>query len=241
VTIPASAVAHVGLLQVLPGAELDLLLSRARRLQFGAGTYVYHAGQPGDSMYILLKGRVAALAGGERGEQLLVNIIGAGEVFGELGMLTRAHTRTAAIQALTPIDTLALMRSDVEELRMSHPRVNDVLLTVLAERLEHLTVMTMEIVGLDASTRIHRQLLRLADVFEVSGPGAVLPVSQPQLASVSGVGLRITSRVVTEAKAAGRLATGKRQITILDWDGVRRSAGWRFVTDQRPVFSSAIV
>jgi CRP-like cAMP-binding protein len=45
---------------------------------------------------------------------------------------------------------------------------------------------------------------------------------------MTGVGLRITNRVLNEARAEGILDTGKRRIVVHDWAMVRRRAGLRF-------------
>ena len=45
---------------------------------------------------------------------------------------------------------------------------------------------------------------------------------------MTGVGLRITNRVLNEARAEGILETGKKRIVVNDWALVRRRAGLRF-------------
>jgi CRP-like cAMP-binding protein len=65
-------------------------------------------------------------------------------------------------------------------------------------------------------------------VYEKRRIGAEIPISQQQLASMTGVGLRITNRVLNEARAEGVLETGKKRIVVNDWTMVRRRAGLRF-------------
>ena len=48
---------------------------------------------------------------------------------------------------------------------------------------------------------------------------------------MTGVGLRITNRVLNEARQEGVLETGKRRIIVNDWTMVRRRAGLRFRAD----------
>ena len=75
---------------------------------------------------------------------------------------------------------------------------------------------------------MYRQLWRLGEVYEKRRVGAEIPISQQQLASMTGVGLRITNRVLNEARAEGILETGKKRILVNDWSMVRRRAGLRF-------------
>ena len=98
----------------------------------------------------------------------------------------------------------------------------------LVRLVQRLTTQVSELSELDGSTRLYRQLWRLGDVYEKHRAGAELPISQQQLASMTGVGLRITNRVLNEARLEGTLETGKKRIVINDWAMVRRRAGLRF-------------
>ena len=82
----------------------------------------------------------------------------------------------------------------------------------LVRLVQRLTTQVSELSELDGSTRLYRQLWRLGDVYEKHRAGAELPISQQQLASMTGVGLRITNRVLNEARLEGTLETGKKRI-----------------------------
>ena len=51
-----------------------------------------------------------------------------------------------------------------------------------------------------------------------------IPLTQDQLAGLAGVHLRLTSRVLGEARAAGLLDTSKRRLVVRDLEGLRQRA-----------------
>lgn len=214
----------------LPALEQSALLQRTHRQKFPAGAFVYHAGHPGDTLYVIVKGRVAVLSPSATDAPLTLRILGRGEAFGELALLTTTHRRTATIQAIEPIEVLVLNRQDFDELRARHPAVNDLVLAGLARLVERLSSQVAEMYECDGTTRIFRQLVRLGDIFEATEADGIIPVTQQQLASVAGVKLRLTNRVLGEAVDARMLSTGKRRIIVHDWAQVRRRSGLRLPT-----------
>jgi CRP-like cAMP-binding protein len=149
-------------------------------------------------------------------------------MFGEMAILSDQRVRTAGAQALTRVEVIQIMRNDIEALRQRYPRISDVFIQLLLRLVTRLTTQVAELSQLDSTTRLYRQLWRLGEVFEKRRAGAELPISQQQLASMTGVGLRITNQVLNEARREGVLETGKRRIVVNDWAMVRRRAGLRF-------------
>ncbi|MGZ4680814.1 MAG: Crp/Fnr family transcriptional regulator [Ilumatobacteraceae bacterium] len=212
----------------LPERERSALEARCRHLKFPAQAYLYHEGQAGDAVYVLVSGRIGIWSGGERGEPMLLAILGPGEMFGEMAILSEQRVRTATTQALSQVEVIQILRADIESLRQRYPRISDVFIKALLRLVQRLTTQVSELSELDGSTRLYRQLWRLGDVYETRRAGVELPISQQQLASMTGVGLRITNRVLNEARSAGILETGKKRIVVNDWALVQRRAGLRF-------------
>lgn len=220
----------IALFATLPQRERAALEARCRHLRFPAQAYLYHEGQPGDAMYVLVSGRIGVWSGGERGDPMLLAILGPGEMFGEMAILSDERVRTATTQALSKVEVLQILRTDIETLRQRFPRISDMFIQLLLRLVTRLTTQLSELSELDGTTRLYRQLWRLGEVFEKRKSGAELPISQQQLASMTGVGLRITNQVLNQARREGILETGKRRIVVNDWAMVRRRAGLRFRT-----------
>ena len=180
-------------------------------------------------MYVLVSGRVGIWSGGERGDPVLLAILGPGEMFGEMAILSNERVRTAssagAVEGRGHPDPADRHRERCVSGSRGSPTCSSRRLLRLVQRL---TTQVSELSELDSSTRLYRQLWRLGEVYEKRRVGAEIPISQQQLASMTGVGLRITNRVLNEARAEGILETGKKRIVVNDWTMVRRRAGLRF-------------
>lgn len=198
------------------------LLRGCPRRRFARGAFIFHAGEAGDSLHIIRKGRVAVLAPQSLGDSRTLAILGVNDTFGELAILLDGHRRTATIQAIEPTETQVLSRSQVEELRASGGGIDRFLVDLLASRVDRLTGQLTELASVPAPERVYRRIVDLARIFGATRPGSEIPVTQSQIASMAGVGLRITNRVVAEAGRDGLLATGWRQLTVLNLPELRR-------------------
>ena len=204
------------------------LLKRCRRRQYGRGAYLVYEGDPGDSLHLIVRGRVAVLIGGADGNPFTVALMGAGDFFGEQALLNRAAVRGATIQAIEPTETLVVGRGEFEELRLQHPEVDRLLIGVLVAMVDRLTHQVAELTDVPGTVRIYRRIVALAELYaDDSGPAAApieIPLTQDQLAGLAGVHLRLTSRVLGEARAAGLLDTSKRRLVVRDLEGLRQRA-----------------
>lgn len=200
------------------------VLERCIRMRYAAGAYIFHGGEAGDCGHLLVTGMVAVLAGGWRGEPIMLSVMGPGEIFGEQAWVHPNHRRTATLQALTAVETLVLRRDDFEELSKRYPSINRFLMGMLSARVDRLTHQLVDASQLSATVRIYRGLLDLAHSFNVVDSGDPIPVTQQQVASAAGVRLRITNDVLADARHDGIVETARRRIVVLDWSEVRRRA-----------------
>jgi CRP-like cAMP-binding protein len=208
------------------------LLHACPRRRFARGDFVFHTGEAGDTLYLIRKGRVAVLAAQSLGETRTLGILGINDIFGELSLVLEGRRRTATVQALEPTETLVLSRTQVEELRASGKAIDRFLVDLLARQVERLTGQLIELAEVPAPVRVYRRIVDLAVMFGAIEPGGVIPVTQDKIASMAGVKLRVTSRVIADARADGLLLTGKGQLIILKLTELRRRA-----RQGQPIFS----
>jgi CRP-like cAMP-binding protein len=199
---------------------------RCTRARFGAGAYIFHAGEAGDSLHIVESGRVAVLASAGFDEPITFTILGPGDVFGELALLGTDHHRSATVQAITATETMVMNRSDFEQIRRVSLAANDFFIQLLANQVVRLSNRLTE-TSLPVSERIYRRLIDVAVVFGVNGTDAPIPVTQGQLASLACAKLRVTNTVLTRAKRDGVLDLARRRIVVHDWAEAHRRARLR--------------
>jgi CRP/FNR family transcriptional regulator, cyclic AMP receptor protein len=188
---PLDALAALG----LQPHQARLALRAARERGYDRGEVIFHEGDPGDSLHVLVSGRVATTMSGADGSSLTLAIHGAGELLGEAAALERPATRSTTARALERTETLFIPRAELAALRRAHPAVSEVLLRLVAARAERLGVRLYEAHFVSAETRVLR---RLAELSAGWGPGRVLRLTQEELGGLAGASRATVNRVLRE-------------------------------------------
>jgi NTE family protein len=123
----AGLLAGVPLFAGLPAGRLAALARAARRVAVPAGAVLFEQGDPGGPLYVVRSGRVEVVVDG-----LVVRVLGRGEAFGELAVLTGGR-RIATIRTRRDSELLAIAPEDVENL-LTDPVFARALLRQLAHR-----------------------------------------------------------------------------------------------------------
>src|SRR5512136_642869 len=95
----------------LSDSELTEVAACLVTRSFGKGVFIFHKDSPGQTLYVIQSGRVRIFILSESGQEISLNVYGAGEVIGELGFLD-GHPRSASAVALEPTVAFALRRED---------------------------------------------------------------------------------------------------------------------------------
>lgn len=115
-------------------ATLTLLEQRLTRLAIRAGGQLFAQGDESDSLYVVVSGRLEVRVTDEAGELRPVAQIGAGEVVGELGVLT-GERRSAGAFAVRDTELIMLGRAAFETLMQESPHSIVSLTRLIARRL----------------------------------------------------------------------------------------------------------
>ncbi len=212
------------LLQGLPPDEHRKLIERAKRRTYAAGELVFQEGDPADSLFLVVRGRLAAMVTSADGRELTFAIVGEDEVFGELALLTGSGHRTATVRALETAETLAIHRRDFEHLRQRHRAVSELLVDILGQRVVKLSVALEEAMYLPVQTRILRRLVELARSYGHGEEPTVIPLTQEDIAGLAGTARATVNRILRAERNRGTVSLEKRRITVLDLDSLSRRA-----------------
>ncbi len=127
--------ASTPLAEGLVHSSLDALAQCMHLRRFHSGEVIFHAGDPGLGMYLILSGRVEIQLQGRRLAEL-----DTGDFFGEVALFGEEN-RTATACAREPSELAGFFRPDLEEWLAREPRQGVRLLMnlgrLLAERLRH--------------------------------------------------------------------------------------------------------
>ena len=211
------------LLDVLPDQQRRALLSRTRRRRFKRGEVVFHEGDPGDALHLVDKGHVAVKRSTPLGDVATLLVLGPGDVFGELAVVAPGP-RNATVVALDPVETLALHGEVFDDLRLTHPAVDRVLIQALVAEVRRLSARLVEALYVPADKRIYLRLNDLARIFAVPGQAGpvLIPLTQDELAQLAGTTRPTANRVLRAAETAGVLHVARGRIEVVDAAAVAR-------------------
>jgi len=88
-----------------------------------ARSLVFKRGDPGDSFWVILSGKVRVFRSDDKGVEITLSELGPGQSFGEVALLT-GEVRSASVEALEETQALVLTKAQFEQVLKSHPEVS---------------------------------------------------------------------------------------------------------------------
>lgn len=205
-------------LRELDEAERVRLAAAGRYRRFTRREVVFHAGDPGDCLHLIITGRVALRVATAAGDELTLSLLGHGEVFGELAVLTADARRTVTAIALEPTRTLALHRAQLTRLRRRNPGVDAMLTEVLAAHVRRLSATVLDLLHQPVDKRVARRLADLTDQYRTGLDSVEIPLTQDDVASLAGTTRATANRALRTLQSGAVLALRRGRITVLDAD-----------------------
>jgi len=213
------------LLAGLAEHEVQLLLSVARRRVFARNEVVFHRGDPADSLHLIQKGRFGVRVTTPTGDSVMFAVLGPGECFGEIALVSADALRSATVVALEAGETRALHQIDVGRLRREHIEVADVLIGILARQVQRLSERVVEALFVPADRRVLRRVAELAQVYgDEDGGTASIPLTQEDIAALAGTSRATVNKVLRDEQRAGTIELRRGATIVLDRAGLAARA-----------------
>jgi CRP-like cAMP-binding protein len=192
----------------LDEASLDVCASALRGRRFRKGETIFHAGDPGDALFLVADGAVKITIPADDGsEPAILTTVGPGGFFGELSLLDGA-SRSATAVALEPTEAYVLRRDAFDQLVDEEPALRRTLLVTLATEIRRLTAQVEDLHFLDLPGRLARHLLRTVALREGRDPATAddltgehrlpWPYTQSELAGMIGGSRQSVNRLLAD-------------------------------------------
>jgi CRP-like cAMP-binding protein len=192
-------------------ADLDLLLAQARERKMRRGEALIRAGDPGESMMVILAGEVRVMLADAEGRDQIINTLGAGAVFGEMALFD-GRPRSADVVAATNGQLLVIERGPVKRLLESDPRFAAQVIDILCGRLRATLVQLDAMLFQDVATRLATSLLGFA---QGAKPRRV-DMTQAALGQAVGASREIVNKRLRAWEAEGILSLSPGRVVLLD-------------------------
>jgi CRP/FNR family transcriptional regulator, cyclic AMP receptor protein len=214
-----------GRLQLLNGMSQQArhrFYAKVRTTKRRRGEWIFVLGDSAESIYVLEQGRMKLTALSEDGQEVLHEIVGAGEIFGYTSAIL-GMPRTTSAQALETSVVCEIHHKDFETLLSMYPELSFRLLKSVGLRLKKAEAQLVSVICNDVSRRVRETLLDL--VVKESGAEPDLPVTiritQQDLANLIGASRQKTWQALKELEDSNVLRLMYRSILVIAPDKLR--------------------
>jgi CRP/FNR family cyclic AMP-dependent transcriptional regulator len=207
--------------------DRDELTARSRARRWPAGASLFLEGEQSSTVVVVATGRVKVFQLTESGEEIVLAVRGPGALLGELSAID-GLPRSASVAALEPVVAHVMHVEAFRDFLDSHAPVAVALLHLVVERLRDADRKRVEFAAYDTSARVAQRIVELAERFgepDAQGTRITVALSQDELAGWVGASREAVAKALRTLREQGQLATGRRTMTVLDLDGLRRRAG----------------
>ena len=215
--------------QGLPDDALAALSGRMRPVTVRAGVNLIAVEQPGEVLYVVLAGTVKVYVEQADGTEVILAILGPGEIVGEMSVVDSLH-RSASVVTLEDSTLARIDRRAFWDALQANPQLTTNLVMILSRRLRLANTRVQADATLDVVGRVALQLLALAQ--ELGQPEAAgrvrIPIrlSQADLAGLVGASRVRVNQVIVDFKREGYLTIDRRlRVTIRDQRALRGLVG----------------
>ncbi|MDQ2695526.1 MAG: Crp/Fnr family transcriptional regulator, partial [Pseudomonadota bacterium] len=158
-------------------------------------------GDLSDSLFIILSGRVKIFVSDEDGKEVILNIQGPGEYFGELALIDE-EPRSASVMTLEPSQMAVVSKAAFQECLAAHPNLAFNLIRSLVRRVRSLTESVKSLALLDVYGRVARTLLNLAS--DQDGKLVIEErLTHQDIANMVGASREMVSRIMKDLTTGG--------------------------------------
>ena len=193
--------------------ELRALASRGVPRRYRKGTLLIEEGDHGDTLFILLNGRVKAFSTDERDREIVYGVYGAGEYLGEMSL--DGGPRSASVITLETTDCIVIARQTLRAHIAANPEFAFELIARVIHRARMATQSARNLALLD----VYGRVTHLLDILAVRQPDGTRVIEEPLthagIAARVGCERSMVSRLVKDLERGGYLRRDGRRSILL--------------------------
>ena len=172
--------------------HIDRLVACTVGKSIARATTIFAKGDPGSSLFAICNGTVRITVPSVDGHDAVFNLIGKGDIFGEIALLD-GRPRTADAIAISDCELFVIERRDFLPLVREEPEIALKLIEILCGRLRQTTEQAENLMFLPLPGRLAKALLRLSDGVRDALERKVA-VTQKDLGNIIGMSRESTNR-----------------------------------------------
>ena len=214
IAVSSTVLRSVPLFAGFHGEQLRTLVSFVTRRSVPRAATIMSEGDPVDSLYVVISGRLKVMMGEANGKEVILSILGPGEFFGEMGLIDD-HPRSATVVSIEPCELLVVAKRDFEKCLAENFEMSKLLMRGLVRRLRDADRKIGSLAMLDVYGRVARLLLDMSE--EVNGQKVVTTrLSKQDIAKMVGASREMVSGVMKDLQVTGYIEVRGSTIVLRD-------------------------
>lgn len=209
---------NVVLFRGMPRPMLLDLASKLRPVRYRAHTDIFHEGDEGATLYIVLKGAVKIFIPSLDGREVVLAVHRKYDLLGEMSLLDE-FPRSASATTIEDTEAVSLSRHDFLSVLDRHPEAQRAIIDVLVARLRATNQSIQDAYLLDVPGRLARRLLSIAEEHGDETDDGIdigLRVSQQELANMIGASRVAVNKQLQQWRKQNVVDVNRQRVTILD-------------------------
>jgi CRP/FNR family cyclic AMP-dependent transcriptional regulator len=170
----------------LDAEALDQLCRYGKHSTLKRGATIVSKGDPGNSMFAVISGTVKISITSADGRSAILNLIGPGEIFGEVAVLD-GQARTADATANTSCEIFIIDRREFIPFVKSQPALAMKFIELLCTRLRWTSDQVEQVILQNLPGRLASALIRLTEKYKLAPGGRTIAVTQQEISEMVGM------------------------------------------------------
>ena len=203
---------------------LDQLCRYAKHATLKRGAAIFSKGDPGNSLIAVIRGTVKISISSAEGRSAILNLIGPGEIFGEVALLD-GLARTADATANSNCEIFVIDRREFLPFVRSQPALAMKFIELLCARVRWTSDQVEEVILQDLAGRLASALIRLTEKHKLAPGGRTIAITQQEISEMVGMTRESINKQLRAWAARNWVRLEHGAIVVLDSESLLALAG----------------
>ena len=207
---------NINIFDGMDDSQMKMIEKMTTMSKIGKHSPIYFPDQPSNNIFFLKEGHVKLYRLHEDGREVILDILGPGEIFGELSIIEQGEGKDIA-ETLDDALVCSMKMQDFENMLMHNPLLNLQLTKWVGLRLRRFEEKLSELAFKDVTKRIISFLIRYADNFGKIKEGTIHVtsfLSHQEIAYLTAASRQTVTTVLNELKQKGMIEFTRKTLTI---------------------------
>ena len=206
----------VGPIPVARSNTVVRFLEHCHKKSFPAKSVIIKEGDQSNDLFYIISGSVTVLIEDQKGHEIVLTYLNAGDFFGELGLFDEQHKRTAFVRAKSKCEIAQINYQRLKGLTELFPELIFTIASQMAIRLKKTSRKVSDLAFTDVKGRVARTLIELCkEPDAMTHPdGMLVKITRQELGRIVGCSREMVGRVLKDLEEDHLISVAGKSIVV---------------------------